>query len=478
MTEVRERFVFGPRDRRGLIAGVRTSQLAVIAAGLVLALVTLHLVRGPLRAPIAAALGIAAIAVATWPVAGRTVEEWFPVAVTFATRTIVRANRSVVGVAMSTSSARRPPVFDSFEVGEAFPKSASPYGVFFDRRSSTASALVELGGDSFALLSEIERIRRVEAWAGVLASVVRDVGAVHRLQWIERTVPDVADGIRAHLERSLEPPSCSPPPIALRSYRELLASETSVAYAHECFVAVSVRTPRRGHSHEAQSPVRATWSERLSEEITLFADRCRHAGVPVRGVVSRSGLEAFVRRGFDAGVTPTGASSLWPVAVEANWGAIRTDGLWHATFWVAEWPRHEVGSDFLLPLLVGVRGRRTISLVMAPVPPLRAIKRTEQARTSRVADAELRRRHGFAHTARARREDESVLRREAELAAGHVAFRFSAYVTVSAPERDALERACRDVVHASALSGIDLRRLYGDQVAALCFALPAGRGRS
>ncbi|MGB9111182.1 MAG: SCO6880 family protein, partial [Acidimicrobiales bacterium] len=347
-------------------------------------------------------------------------------------------------------------------------------------RMSSASALIELGGESYALLSEAERMRRVERWSGVLASIARDAGAIHRLQWIERTVPDVSDALRTHLEASLDASTGSLRPAkALRSYRELIAAESNAAVVHECYAAISVRTPKMRSMNRVGSGAAGTqWGEQLSEEIALLADRCRQAGVPVRGLLSRVGLEALVRRGFDALVAPSPSSLPWPVAVEATWAAVRTDGLWHATFWVAEWPRHEVGSDFLLPLLVGVRARRSISLVMAPVPPLRAIKRAEHARTSRVADAELRRRHGFAHTARARSEDETVIRREAELAAGHAAFRFSAYVTVSAPERDALERSCRDVVHAAALSGLDLRRLYGDQATALCFTLPAGRGRS
>jgi hypothetical protein len=480
VSETRERFVFGPRDRRGLIAGARAGQLAVVAAGLVLALASLHVIRGTTRAPVALVFVLASIAAVTWPIGGRTLEEWVPVALAFSTRTIVRANRSVVGVTISTGYARRPAVFDSFEIAELSPRSVSSYGVLIDRRCSTASALVELGGESFALLSEAERARRVEGWSGVLAGVARDVGSIHRVQWIERTVPDVSDALRAYLERSLEtsfPAELSP--AAIRSYRELLAVESSTAFVHECYVAVSVRTPSgRAASRIDRSATRSRWSERLREEVSLVVDRCRQADVPVRGVVSRSGIESFVRRGFDVTAVSTRSASPWPVAIEAIWPAVRTDGLWHATFWVAEWPRHEVGNDFLLPLLVGVGGRRTISFVMAPVPPLRAIKRAEHARTSRVADAELRRRHGFAHTARARSEDESVMRREAELAAGHAAFRFSAYVTVSAPEREALERSCREVVHAAALSGLDLRRLYGDQAKALSFSLPAGRGCS
>ncbi len=480
MSETRERFVFGPRDRRGLVAGARTGQLAVVAFGLILALASIHAVHGPARAPIALAAVVASIAAVSWPIGGRTVEEWVPIVLSFFSKIVVRTNRSIVGVAMTTASARRPSIFESFAIDEVSLRNAPPFGVLLDRRTSSASALVELGGESYALLSEAERMRRVEGWSGVLASIARDTGAIHRLQWIERTVPDVSDAIRTHIESSLDASSNSlPPPNALRSYRELLAAETNAALVHECYVAISVRTPKgRGMNHSEAGWAGIRWTEQLSEELALLANRCGQAGVPLRGVLSRVGLEALVRRSFDTFATPKRSCLPWPVALEAAWAAVRTDGLWHATFWIAEWPRHEVGSDFLLPLLVGVRARRSVSLVMAPIPPLRAIKRAEHARTSRVADAELRRRHGFAHTARARSEDETVIRREAELAAGHAAFRFSAYVTVSAPERDVLERSCRDVAHAAALSGLDLRRLYGDQAAALCFTLPTGRGRS
>ena len=171
MSETRERFVFSPRDRRGLIAGARTGQLVIVASGLVLGLAALHIVHGPARALVAIAFVVVAIAAVTWPVGGRTVEEWVPVVLGFSTKTLVRANRSVVGVAMSTSRPRKLPIFDNFEVGEVTPNGGPGFGVVVDRKSSSASALVELGGESYTLLSEVERMRHVEGWAGVLASV-------------------------------------------------------------------------------------------------------------------------------------------------------------------------------------------------------------------------------------------------------------------------------------------------------------------
>jgi hypothetical protein len=93
-----------------------------------------------------------------------------------------------------------------------------------------------------------------------------------------------------------------------------------------------------------------------------------------------------------------------------------------------------------------------------------------------LADAELRRRGGFVSTARHARESEGLARREAELAEGHSSFRYSGYVTVSAPGEEELAAACDAVQHAAGQSRLALRRLYGDQAAAYTCTLPLCRG--
>ena len=164
--------------------------------------------------------------------------------------------------------------------------------------------------------------------------------------------------------------------------------------------------------------------------------------------------------------------------MEESWGTLRTDATWHAAYWVAEWPRAEVSSGFLLPVLVDGGVRRTLSVTMAPVAPLRAVRRAEHERTSSAADAELRRRHGFAVTARARHEHAGSVRREAELAAGHAAYRFSGYLVVTAGSEDELERDCGRVEQAAALAQLELHRCYGTQQAVFAATLPSGRGCS
>jgi hypothetical protein len=149
--------------------------------------------------------------------------------------------------------------------------------------------------------------------------------------------------------------------------------------------------------------------------------------------------------------------------------------MWHATFWVAEWPRVDVGPDFLGPLLLG-EGRRSVSLIMAPVGSERAEREVRSARTADTADRELRARAGFLASARRQREADGVERREEELAEGHHEFRFSGYVTVSGPDAETLATACAEVEHAAQSCRLELRRLYGRQLEALTWTLPLGRG--
>jgi hypothetical protein len=166
----------------------------------------------------------------------------------------------------------------------------------------------------------------------------------------------------------------------------------------------------------------------------------------------------------------------WPLGIEENWSQLRTDATWHAVYWIAEWPRSQVGSGFMLPMMLEGSLRRTIAVTMAPVAPLRAVRRAEHDRTSGVADAELRRRHGFAVSARTAHEHEATTRRETELAEGHGAFRFSGYLAVTAEDEEALAAACGRLEQIAAQAQLELHRMYGAQQDGYSCVLPTGRG--
>jgi Putative type VII ESX secretion system translocon, EccE len=491
---------FGPLQRRGLVAGWRGGQIASVATGLVGAV-------GVLRAEpsiVGAAMALAAVAVgavvATWPVSGRTAEEWAPDAVrhtlgrgriVWQARGNVFAGLRILDVEVDASG-RHPGTGPTGRVGGGTPARA---GIVVDERARTYTAVLSVGGAGFVLLGADDKARRVARWAGVLASLARQGTLVHRLQWIERSLPDAGAAIHRHAR---EHAVLDMDTAAGRSYRQLVAESTPVTYRHEVLLAMSLHARSAARAVRAAGGGDAGACTVLLREVASLRRRLGDAEVTAGPVLDGAALSDAVRRGFDhdTGVDLGGGSDgcdaaartretrhgrsawPWPMALRDGWACAQADGSWHATFWVAEWPRTDVGPDFLGPLLLVSDVRRSVAVVMEPVPPLDAVRQVEQSRTADIADAELRRRGGFLATARRRREEEVLVRREVELADGHAQFRFTGYVTVSADDPDALHEACGRIEQAAGQAGLELRRCYGDQARAFACTLPLTRGLS
>jgi hypothetical protein len=453
------RYRFGPRERGGALAGWRAGQIVTVAVGLVFGVLVLRW--QPNVAGVAAALGILGLygALATVPVAGRTGDEWVPVTVCFEAR---RRGRGGSGPLRTLHGLRLLQV------------EWEEMGVVHDRAARTLTAALSLRGRSFALLGAEEQDRRVGAWASLLASTARDGSPVHRLQWLASSFPDDGKGVRSFLT---ETAAADSPSASRASYESLLETVGSHASTHDVLLAIQVRQ---------RSTVEAGCAA-LVREVSSFVRLLGDADVVVESVLGASELAHRFSRAYEPEAprsTVTRRPGLpddaflheaWPVAMEEGWASVRVDGMLHATFWVAEWPRIEVRSDFLAPLLLSP-ARATLSVVMEPLGPDAAVRKVEARRTADLADAELRRRGGFISTARHARESEVLARREAELVEGHASFRFSGFVTISAPSEEELEQACEAVRQAASQSRLALRRLYGEQASAFTCTLPLGRG--
>ena len=447
------RYRFGPRERGGALAGWRAGQIVTVAVGLVFGVLVLRW--EPNAAGVAAAIGILVLygALATVPVAGRTGDEWLPVAVCWGARRAGAPRRAAHGARCAACGCCAP--------------AGTTWAWCTTARARTLTAALSLRGGSFALLGADEQDRRVGAWASVLSSLAREGSPVHRVQWVAASFPDDGRGVRSYLAAEADAGR------GVGLHRVVRGAADRHGLAH---LRARRRPGRAGAAHEvgrgrvrhpgprgrvARPPPRATptWrSSPCSPPTTWPASCC--------GPTSRT-------------ARPTGdaprVGDPWPMAMEESWSAVRVDGMVHATFWVAEWPRIEVRSDFLAPLLLG-SARSTFSVVMEPLGPDAAVRKVEASRTADLADAELRRRGGFVSTARHARESEVLARREAELAEGHASFRYSGYVTVSAPSEEELAAACDVVQHAAGQSRLALRRLYGDQASAYTCTLPLCRG--
>jgi hypothetical protein len=471
-----QRFVFAPLEQRGVIAGLRAGQIVVLGGALVAGTVVLRSFPDVAGVVLAALLVVAAAAVAFVSVAGRPVEQWAPTVARRMARLATGETRTATG--RRAGLAPVPTAFSALVFDEVARPADTPVGVIRDLRSGTLTAVIATRGRSFALLDDTEKARRLASWSALMAGLAREGGAVRTLQWVERTVPGDAEALVRHYERerTIEADSA-----AARSYADLVAEAGPVGLEHECFVALSVGGHRRRPGVEV-----------LLRELRLLEGQLGTADIEVDHVLSPRGIGALLRTAFDpwarVGIGRRAAlhpdlegplpETAWPASADEGWSAWRTDDTWHATFWVAEWPRSDVTADFLTPLLLQSGGQRTIALVMAPLPPSAGVREAEAARTAQAADDQLRQRAGFLSTARRRREAEGVLRREAELSDGHAAYRFSGYVTVSARSQDDLEVACGEVLQAGHQSRLELRLLHGAQDVAFVWTLPFGRGLS
>jgi hypothetical protein len=467
------RYLFAPLERRGVVAGLRGGQIGTLGAGLVAAVGVLRAFPSTIGLLIAIAVVGASVAVTFVAVGDRSLDQWVPVVARYGALRVRPRFRS------RPARQKRRPVevpapFKTLTIAQLDRGVGErPAVMIVDRAAGTLGSVLAVRGHSFALLAAADKERRLASWGAVLASMARHGGVVSRIQWLERTVGGDADALARHLagNRSLE--ADAP---ATRSYTALIAEAGPLTQEHECFVVLTIA--KRGGKTV------------LQRELRLLEAQLRAADLDVSGALSQRDFAAFLRTSFDlaartalarraaahpdlAGADLAGS---WPASTTTDWSAYQTDAARHATFWVAEWPRIEVGPDFLSPLLLRAGGHRTVSLTMAPVNPAEGFREAEAARTAALADDELRQRAGFLGTARRRRENEGLLRREAELADGHAAYRFSGYVTISADDQASLEDACSEVVQLAHQCRLDLRRLYGLQDLAFTWTLPLGRG--
>jgi len=416
---------------------------------------------------------LAAAGAAFVPVSGRTAEEWAPVLLRWTIKVLTNQRRWVGRAA--EAGAERPGAPPSlagcrFLVREAA-EPARRLGVFHDPRRGTFSAVLSVRGGSFVLLDAREKERRLSAWGSVLAGLAREGTTVHRVQWVERALPGDSNDLQLAMAERMVPDA---PPGAIDSYSELVAGAGPVTPRHETYLVMSLAPGRCRRQVRAAGGGERGALTLLERELSMLESNLRAAEIDVAGPLGRAALMAAVGAGFHGGSAPW--LTPYPTAVEAGWDAVRTDGQWHAVYWVCEWPRTDVGPDFLVPLLLLASSVRAVSLTLEPVAPRRAAREVEAARTAGAADEELRRRGGFLSTARRRREAEGTARRENELADGHAEMRFSGYVDVVAASADDLQRACAEVEHGAAQAHLELRRLYGQQEEALTFTLPIGRG--
>ena len=501
MSNTGQRYRFGPLERRGLIGSLRVPQVVAIALGLTGAVVLMRTLSGGAGIFSALALALGAIVFCFWPIAGRSAEEWLPVVTRHTARRARGQHRFVSGAPQAGvrpgNDGRPAPIVGLPDPTRHLELLAAPFqgeqvGVIKDRKTRTYTVALAVRVTSFGLLDRAEQEGRQAGWGGVLAGLAREGSPVSRIQWIERTVPAHGDEIGRYLgeawigsRRRSTRCRCSPTSIS-QAPRPRSRPITSSSSASK-----SMRSGRGGRSNAPEASKAPSRRVRCAAARVGGARRAigrcgrpgRGCAPPRRAVLGiPGGIRSWSRPGLArlAAADPErdgiDEAAAWPTATENSWGIYRTESAFHATYWISGWPRIDVGAAFLSPLLLHAQMVRAIGVTIEPISPVKAIREVEAARTSDIADRDLRGRMGFIETARGRRQTDAVARREEELADGHAALRFAGYVTVSARSLEGLERHCSEIEHAAQMARLELLRLYGQQEEAFTYTLPLCRG--
>jgi Putative type VII ESX secretion system translocon, EccE len=490
------RYRFGPLERRGWVGSLRPGQLVVLSAAVFLTILVVQAFRSGFG------LGLAVLVLSLGglgtfvPLHGRTLNEWLPVVGIFMARRASGRHRYRSGApeAGTRFGGGDEPVKLPDSIGKvellSFPFRGVELGVLADRAAGTYSAVIQARARSFVLLDPADKAHRLAGWAGVIAGLAREGSPISRVQWIERTAPDDPDALSRYLRDAIDP-SIGLDALPLQSYLRLTHAAAPVTEQHELFVVLQLNASKAGRAIKQAGGKDTGACMVLARELDTMARRLESAEVEVLHALGPRRLAATIRLAYDPharanlailgsvdpdrqqGVSPRNA---WPLQSEERWGYYRTNDVVHATYWIAEWPRIDVGPDFLAPLLVQTRSMRAVSVTMEPVPPLKAMRAVGFAKTADVADEELRQKLGFLGTAKRRNQADAVARREQELADGHADVRFSGYITVTADNPEALAEACGEVEHAAGQSRLELQRCDGEQELTFSYTLPMGRG--
>lgn len=491
------RYRFGPLERRGLIGTLRPGQLLVLGATVLVTILIVETLRNGAGLALGALLlscgGLASFV----PFGGRTLNEWVPVLATFVSRKLRGRDhwRSGAPEAGTTFLGGEIPVRPPDPIGRvellAFPFRGVELGVLADRSNGTFTAVIQARARSFVLLDPEDKAQRLAGWASVIAGLAREGSPISRIQWLERTVPDDRNALNRYLRDALDP-DIGLDALPLQSYLRLTQAAGPVTEQHELYIALQLNASKAARAVKQAGGKDTGACMVLARELDTMARRLEQAEVEVLHALGPRRLAATIRLAYDphartnlarlASNDPSredgvSARNAWPQRTQTHWSYYRTNDVVHSTYWIAEWPRIEVGPDFMAPLLVQTRCMRTVSVTMEPVPPLKAMRAVGFAKTADVADEELRQKLGFLGTAKRRNQADAVARREQELADGHADVRFSGYITVTADDTDGLSAACGEVEHAAGQCRLEIQRCDGEQDIGFTFgSLPMCRG--
>lgn len=477
-------YKIGSADPKKIMMGFRTSQVVIVAIFVAIAFLSLASGNIILVLPIL----LIGACLAFLPLKGRSLDEWIPIFMKwFIGGKKIRNSTSIAPLLGHTDSKVQtmspPPTLRGLKLLKVKNSDNSEIAILHDTAAGTYSATIEIQGPSFVLEGREEQEQTVANWGSILARFAREGSIVSRIQWIERTLPENSGAMNQYFEDTVHLDENNQ---LTNSYLELIDSAGPATTRHETFLVIQISQLKCQKQIKQAGGGDAGAAEVLLRELSNTINLVHSAGFKVVRTLDNNSMIRLIRTSFDPSVNEKlsdvknaniSTSELWPTAIETTWSEYHTDSYFHRTFWISDFSRTEVGVAFLAPLMMQSSIYRTVSVIMEPIAPSKAIREVEVARTSFIADQGIRDKAGYVLNATREREYQKLQEREQELVDGHGAYRFTAYVSCSATDEEELEYVSQNIEQTAHQAQLVLRLLHGEQdsaFAACC--IPIARG--
>lgn len=370
-------------------------------------------------------------------------------------------------------------------------QAANGSAVIFDARDGLLSVTCVVATPGLDGASPETVAERVHGWAGVQGALAQKE-YVERLSVSEQTRP----GTVAAERRAYATTARSGNTAVHESYREALRLAGERVVMHRTQITLTLNAGKG----EGRRIAKANGGGKLGMlalaelEMESTTDALARAGfTKVKWINARewaawgsSIVDPAGQQGVDLrigtqweGVDPEGAAPMY-IADERTW--VETDSAVHRTFWIGEFPRMETHPGFLSKIIFARTGqgasiRHTFTLVAHPVNLREAMKKVDEQKRTWITNATLRQKAGRPESAADAADWHAIEAHEQALVAGQGELKFSAYMTVTAPTKDELERNSAALRNAASMAGLEPRVMVWTQAEALLnVAFPAGGG--
>ena len=485
-------FMFGLSTQRALMLGA-----AVLIATLPIAMS--HMSGIAVAWPIALVLALLVFV----RIAGRTTDEWMMTVVSYGALRL-RNQHKFLGAAFTPGSKAAsipdlPGFLSPVRILVADMGNGRQLAVVHNRHDQSYTAVAKVRFPGIGLVDSGRRDQRVAGWGALISGLCTEGNPITRVQALQRLVPESGAELRRWHEDHI---SDDAPILALDVSQQLLGAATVSTSNREAYLAFTLDARRAAHAIKTAGGGPAAAASVLARHMRAVAGSVTGADLLIDEWLTPRDLAEVIRTAYDPdsvrhlserraaaessastgkdvdGLSPGVEPALaGPAAAQANAGSYVHDGASSVTYWVYNWPKHQVPATCLAPLLGEGAHRRSFSMHIEPLSPRIAERDVMRERTARSVAVRMRERTGQIVP---EHEKDALVRaneQDAERSAGHGLARFTGYVTVTVTDPDQLPDACAALEADAAAARIELRRMwFAQDIGFALSCLPLGFG--